>query len=73
MAGGPAPTPPPAGKSSWMGSYPTLDRQELAAEALELDPDDLTHGHAVAHLAADHPQVRLARRQPRPRPRPRPP
>jgi hypothetical protein len=34
-----------------MGSHPTLDHQEL-------DPDDWTHGHAVAHLAADHPQVR---------------
>jgi hypothetical protein len=41
-----------------MGSHPTLDQYELAAEALELDPDDWTHGHAVAHLAADHPQVR---------------
>jgi hypothetical protein len=41
-----------------MGSHPTLDQTELAAEAHELDPDDWTHGHAVAHLAADHPQVR---------------
>jgi hypothetical protein len=41
-----------------MGSHPTLDQHELAAEALELDPDDWSHGHAVAHLAADHPQVR---------------
>jgi hypothetical protein len=41
-----------------MGSHPTLDQQDLAAEALKLDPDDWTHGHAVAHLAAEHPQVR---------------
>ena len=40
-----------------MGSHPTLDDHELAAEALELDPDDWSHGHAVAHLATDHPQV----------------
>ena len=41
-----------------MGSHPTLDHHELAAEAHELDPDDWTHRHAVAHLATDHPQVR---------------
>jgi hypothetical protein len=41
-----------------MGSHPTLDHTELAAEARQLDPDDWTHPHAVAHLAADHPQVR---------------
>jgi hypothetical protein len=41
-----------------MGSPNTLAQQELAAEALELDPDDWTHPHAVAHLATDHPQVR---------------
>jgi hypothetical protein len=41
-----------------MGSHPTLDHHELAAEAIELDPDDWTHGHAVAHQTADHPQVR---------------
>jgi hypothetical protein len=41
-----------------MGSHPTLDHRELAAEAHQLDPDDWTHPHAVAHLAADHPQVR---------------
>jgi hypothetical protein len=41
-----------------MGSHPTLDHQQLAAEAHQLDPDDWQHGHAVAHLAADHPQVR---------------
>ncbi|HET6753019.1 MAG TPA: hypothetical protein VFH23_03585 [Jiangellaceae bacterium] len=35
-----------------------LDHPELAAEAHDLDPDDWTHHHAVAHLAADHPQVR---------------
>jgi hypothetical protein len=40
-----------------MGSHPTLDHAELAAEAIELDPDDWQHGHAVAHLAANHPQV----------------
>ena len=41
-----------------MGSHPTLDQTELAAEARQLDPDQWRHGHAVAHLAADHPQVR---------------
>jgi single-strand DNA-binding protein len=41
-----------------MGSHPTLDQQQLAAEALELDPDDWFHGQVVAHLATDHPQVR---------------
>jgi hypothetical protein len=41
-----------------MGSHNTLDHRELAAEALELDPEDWRHGHAVAHLATDHPQVR---------------
>ena len=41
-----------------MGSHPTLDQQQLAAEALELDPDDWRHGHAMAHLATEHPQVR---------------
>jgi hypothetical protein len=41
-----------------MGSHPTLDHHELAAEARQLDPDDWQHGHAVAHLATDHPQVR---------------
>jgi hypothetical protein len=41
-----------------MGSHPTLDHQQLAAEALELDPDDWDHSHAVAHLATQHPQVR---------------
>jgi hypothetical protein len=41
-----------------MGSHNTLDQQQLAAEALELDPDDWRHGHAVAHLAVEHAQVR---------------
>ena len=41
-----------------MGSHPTLDQRELAAEARQLDPDDWQHGHAVAHLATEHPQVR---------------
>ena len=41
-----------------MGSHPTLDQTELAAEARQLDPDDWRHGYAAAHLAADHPQVR---------------
>jgi hypothetical protein len=41
-----------------MGSHPTLDHQQLAAEALDLHPDDWTHGHAVAHLATDHTQIR---------------
>jgi hypothetical protein len=39
-----------------MGSHPTLDQTEPAAEALELNPYDWPHGHAVAHLAADHPR-----------------
>jgi hypothetical protein len=41
-----------------MGSHPTLDDPELAAEALELDSNDWQHHHAVAHLAVEHPQVR---------------
>jgi hypothetical protein len=41
-----------------MGSHPTLDDHELAAEARQLNPDDWQHDHAVAHLTADHPQVR---------------
>ena len=41
-----------------MGIHPTLDQQELAAEARQLDLDDWRYGHAVAHLAVDHPQVR---------------
>jgi hypothetical protein len=41
-----------------MGSHPTLDQTELVAEARQLDPDDWSHPHAVAHLAADYPQVR---------------
>jgi hypothetical protein len=41
-----------------MGSPPTLAHHELAAEALELDPDDWQRGHVTAHLAAEHPQVR---------------
>ena len=41
-----------------MGSHPTLDDRDLAAEALKLDLDDWSHPHAAAHLAAEHPQVR---------------
>jgi hypothetical protein len=41
-----------------MGSRPTLDDHELAAEALELDPDHWRQGRAAAHLTSDHPQVR---------------
>jgi hypothetical protein len=41
-----------------MGSHPTLDDHQLAAEARQLDPDDWTHPHAAAHLATDHPRVR---------------
>jgi hypothetical protein len=41
-----------------MGSHPTLAQQDLAAEALELHPDDWSHPHALAHLAVEHPQVR---------------
>ena len=40
-----------------MGSHPTLDQTEPAAETRQLDPD-WRHGHAVAHLAVEHPQVR---------------
>jgi hypothetical protein len=41
-----------------MGSHPTLDHHELAAEAHEVHPEDWSHPHAVAHLAVEHPQVR---------------
>jgi hypothetical protein len=41
-----------------MGSHPTLDHQQLAAEARQLDPDDGQHHHAVAHPTVEHPQVR---------------
>ena len=41
-----------------MGSHPTLDQQQLAAEARPHDPDHWSHGHAAAHLAANHPQMR---------------
>jgi hypothetical protein len=41
-----------------MGSHPTLDQQQLAADARQLDPDDWRQRHAVAHLPAEHPQVR---------------
>src|SRR5215211_1427345 len=54
----PRPPQPPGRKGACMGSHPTLDQTERAAEARQLDPDDWSHGHAVAHLAADHPQVR---------------
>jgi hypothetical protein len=40
-----------------MGSHPTLDHQQLAAEARELNPDDGQHHHAVAHLTVERPQV----------------
>jgi hypothetical protein len=40
-----------------MGSHPTLDDRELAAEACPLDPDHWSHGPAAAHLAADHPDL----------------
>jgi hypothetical protein len=41
-----------------MGSHPTLDQQERAAEAHELHPDDWTHPHAIAHLLTEHPKIR---------------
>jgi hypothetical protein len=41
-----------------MGSHNTLDHHQLAAEGRQLDPKDWHHGHAVAHLATEHPQVR---------------
>jgi hypothetical protein len=50
------PTTPQGG--ACMGSHPTLDQEDLAAEAHELDPGDWTHSHAAAHLATEHPQVR---------------
>jgi hypothetical protein len=37
-----------------MGSHNTLDHHQLAAEALQLEPDDWSHGHAIAH-ELDHP------------------
>jgi len=40
-----------------MGSHPTLDQPDSAAEARRLDPDDWALGHAAAHLGAGHPQV----------------
>jgi hypothetical protein len=40
-----------------MGSHPTVDQQEPAAETLELDPGDWSHGHAVVDLATEHPEV----------------
>jgi hypothetical protein len=33
-------------------------KEDLAVEALELDPDDGRHANAVAHLVVEHPQVR---------------
>jgi hypothetical protein len=42
-----------------MGSHPTLDDRDLAAEARQLDPDDWSHPHSVAHLIIEHPQVRF--------------
>jgi hypothetical protein len=41
-----------------MGSHNTVAQHELAAEAFELDSRDWRAGHAVPHLATDHPQVR---------------
>jgi hypothetical protein len=41
-----------------MRSHPNLDHHELATEALELHPDDWSHGHAIAHLTTEHPQAR---------------
>ena len=41
-----------------MGSHPTLDQQDLAAEARELDPDDWSHPRSAAHLTVEHSQVR---------------
>jgi hypothetical protein len=41
-----------------MGSPHTLADDQLAAEALALDPDDWHLGHVTAHLADQHPQVR---------------
>jgi hypothetical protein len=41
-----------------MGSHPTLDHQQLAAEARQLDPDNGQHHHAATHLTVEHPQVR---------------
>jgi hypothetical protein len=41
-----------------MGSPHTLADDQLAAEALQLDPDDWHHRHVTAHLADQHPHVR---------------
>ncbi len=42
-----------------MGSHPTLDHQQLAAEALELDSGDGRPSDAVAHLTAEQAFDRL--------------
>jgi hypothetical protein len=49
------PTTPQEG--ACMGSPPTLADDQLAAEALQLDPDHWQLGHVTAHLADQHPQV----------------
>jgi hypothetical protein len=41
----PAPTPPPRRKGARMGSHPTLAQHQLAAEVLELHPDDSIQDH----------------------------
>jgi hypothetical protein len=41
-----------------MGSHPTLDHHEVAAEAHQHGPGHWRHDHGVAHLATAHPQRR---------------
>ena len=40
-----------------MGSHPTLDQTELAAEARQLRPSDWQHGHAIAHQLDDRDSI----------------
>jgi hypothetical protein len=42
-----------------MGSHPTLDHHQLAADARQLDPDHWRDSNAVAHLVAEQAFDRL--------------
>ena len=42
-----------------MGSHPTLDHHQLAADTRQLDPDPWRHRDTVAHLAAEQAFDRL--------------
>jgi hypothetical protein len=50
-----------------MGSHPTLDDRELAAEALESDPDDRIHHHRLAERTSEQTFDRLNPHLRRPR------